>query len=396
MLRNRNKIRFLVAFAASLMLASVATLFAGKGSGKGGGGNDGGGDTGPQPTGSLYFYDDSQWPSVTIQSMDAADGSNKTAVLPAITRGSEAYQREPEPSHGTYGGQPIWLVQREDDITGNPELFALRRAADGSLQSLQITNFNWDIIPGQLDRFGPRWGNSVTSEGDTLTDEFISVAGTTILPDGTLWQNIYRLQVSGAEIAAAMDAGGVGWTPLTSQDAIPVVGHEWFVDQQGPNFQGHDWSPDGTELAYAISGTLIVYDLVLDWGWDTFGGEPGDTVIGPRWSPDGSLIAVKAGFDVSTPRGQQHWEGIVTVTLDGSSSTDVDVYESYGSTYFVGIPFWSPDSQFLSYYQGDDVKVKGENLVHWNIVRVLADGSGKTSLTSDLDPLLKKTVLGWR
>lgn len=397
--------RFLIAFAALLTVASATVLNAGKGNGKGGGGgDDGGGDTGPQPTGGIYFYDDSGWPSVTIQSMDATDGGNKTAELLPITRGAEDYQRDPEPSRGTYGGQAIWLTQHEDDVTGNPELFALRQAADGSLQWLQVTNFNWDIIPGQLDRFGPRWGNSITSEGETLTDDFISVAGMSTLSDGTHWQTIYRIQISGAEIAAAMDAGGVGWTPLTSQDAIPLVGHEWFVDQQGPNFQGHDWSPDGTELVYGIVeqtdtdwvGTLVLYDLALDWSWDIFGGQPEDTVIGPRWSPDGSQIAVKAGFKVSTPRGREHWEGIVAVTPDGLSSIDVDVYESYGSNYFVGIPFWSPDSKFLSYYQGDDVKVKGENFVYWNIVRVLGDGSGKTILTNDLDPLFKKTVLGWR
>jgi hypothetical protein len=352
----------------------------------------------PPPGGTIYFYDEADWPDTNVFSMDA-DGSNKTQALPPIDLNA-VYQCDPEPSVDVYNGEPIWLSQKEDVTTGNPELFALRRKADGTLDKLQITDFQWDIIPDtQGHNSGPRWGCGLSETGGPLLDDFISFIGFVLEADGSATESVYRLNVSAAEIAAAMDVQGEGWPPLTEADAVPIVSHT-YGSPWGPNYTGHDWSPDGSQLAYVLlepiadshGHTLVVHDVSSGESQDILGGEPSDGIDAPRWSPDGSQIAVRASFWVQVnPKRQAKLFGIWTVAPDGSGSTLVveDPMDGYP-----GFPHWSPDGQFLVYPV--ITTGRGGSVTYFDIVRSRADGSGATVLTNDVDPLVRKSVLGWR
>ncbi len=128
-----------------------------------------------------------------------------------------------------------------------------------------------------------------------------------------------------------------------------------------------DWSPDGRRLVYG-RGDLFVFDL--DTGQSTR--LAGPNASAPSWSPDGSQIA----FAVDRADLGQ----IVVVNADGTGARIVTEAGSLGWT------DWSPDgSRILFVGPGPDGAHQG-----WDIYVTNVDGSDVTNLTNsptvDLDP----------
>lgn len=113
---------------------------------------------------------------------------------------------------------------------------------------------------------------------------------------------------------------------------------EWFC------FEWIDWSPDGTTLAFS-AGDSYVHAI---WTAEIDGGEPaaissdGVNANNPTWSPDGALLA---WFESDEPFGLEVPTSgrIVVANADGSGATSI--------TSDLAIPFatprWSPDGRSI-------------------------------------------------
>ncbi|UCH66420.1 MAG: PD40 domain-containing protein, partial [Ignavibacterium sp.] len=99
------------------------------------------------------------------------------------------------------------------------------------------------------------------------------------------------------------------------------------------------WSPDGTELAYAIKG--ILYTIPASGGTPTpIPLQPSELTVGysePVWSPDGKRILC-TGFVAVGVSTSQIW----SVGLDGSDPLPVTLGKAFNSN-----PIWSPDGRQL-------------------------------------------------
>lgn len=339
----------------------------------------------PPPPGTTYFLDRAGTDAPDVIAMNG-DGSGKSLALPTgtITNG--------EPSALTYG-ERLWLVREE-------ELAAYRREADGSVSYLQVTQvMQPDPNPGIRWLTAPRWANSGL-------DEFLSFQALVVDEAGHYWSCIYRLNLSGNDVAAALDAGGAGWAPVGPDDprlelvhcipysaAIPPDTVEDDPDgQAGLQIVSHDWSPDGRQLAYAVNeyiaseGTstdgLLVRNLATAAEQVVLGGEPGNSTFNPRW----------------VSRRQRHRRPRLALgngPLDRRSGRD----ECHGGR--SGSKQRPAGSRVLVARQPvPGLRTGGPKAVlhdaQYDLLRVQSDGSGAKVLTSDLDPLTAKSLLGWQ
>jgi hypothetical protein len=297
----------------------------------------------------------------------------------------------------TYSGQRLWLVRGD-------EVFIVRREADGGVSQLQLTQ----VRPVIRSLTGLRWSNSGL-------DEFVSFRALSSDEGGNTWACIYRLHVSGLEIAAALDAGGTGWVPFGPDDpdlelvhripfsqGVPVDFDESLPDgQDGLNIASYDWSTDGARLAYVLvhydasegasADSLMVRNVATGEEQAVLGGKFNDSVFEPRWSPDGSRIVTLGWLSVTTRKRTQFVQGIWTLDPDGSNARVVVPTSGNGQ---LGTAAWSPDSRFLVYELITQQTFSSSD--EYDLIRVQADGSGATVLTGGLDPLTPKTLLNWR
>jgi len=349
-----KKLRWTSAFALLLAFLTAGSLLAGKG-----GKNPPPAD--PPPPGTIYFDQSTGYPTRDTLGMNT-DGSGKFAALPAGVI-NEDQVSVCEPSKLLYGDKPMWLAVVDlayPTVPVQNELFAIRSNADGTaIESVQVTNFDRGI---RMDFQGARWSN----DGQ---DTFVSFVGFSEAENLQLC--LHRLNISGAELDLAFEFPEL-WTPLGAVDAETV----FCGDDLNSH---HDWSPDGSEVAYLVGSDLRVWDTVTQ----------ADRLLAsgsgiPRWSPDGTRIAFSGS--ISNRRKVKH--GIVTIEPNGANATLLIEGGSYNT------PHWSPDGGFLAVSVWRIVQ--GGSDFTYDIARVKADGSGLTFLTDDLDPLAGKRLLGWR
>ncbi len=322
----------LVAFAGALALAGKPS----------GGGGTGGGTV-------YYSYQGGTW------SMNA-DGTGKTA-LPAGVGG--------EPSIALHGGQR-WFAQVRDipgetypDGGKRKEIFAVR--ADGALVRQLTTGPDLQVLdpvrwkPGDagISWVARRWSGGAVVEG-----------------------GIYAADV-------LFDAAG-NVTGLMAQPAAPAV-VAGLDSSLTPDVKGHDWSPDGSQVAHERWNSSNSYEIRIS----DLSGSSRRLVAGgsqPRWSPDGSKIVYTN-------------VGICTISPDGSGAKTV-IKNTSGLHYHT--PVWSPSASHLAC--GSTVYTssgEGGALVRpipSDIRRATAAGGSLTKLTSDLQqgPRYRKVLLGWR
>lgn len=328
----------------------------------------GGGGDDPTPTGTVYFkYNDGT--GHAVWTMDA-DGSPKTEVC-SYSSIMQSLSRDEHGGHYWFIGFRYIPDEDYPDGISRQEIFAIR---DDNSKEVQLTNDAtlassyqsgvpmWGIDDGYISWIAKRWVE--TDTGWTLGkcgiwkqsiafDTNGDVTGLTGTPS-LVWESTYRYSQS----------SGIYWPLIRT---------------------GHDWSPDGTKIAFAYSSTHIEIHV-----GDTTTGTETDIADGyfPLWSPDGKLIAFTIGgssvqLKVIKPDGT----GEKTLVQARHKGDCIYTLENYA---------WSPDSTFLSYVL-DKTTLRGGGVVYrGDIYYIGADGNGKTCVSKDLTQSRVKIVLGWR
>jgi len=337
----------------------------------------------PPTTGAVFF-------DHAAQKAMRWDGTQKTTISPDPYQFSgqlEAPSRADfVPSNGLYGAATDWardrlwlgvvLVPLPGGTGTNYELCAFRQVA-GVTKRCQITSLGpgWSFAPGY---YQAAWSNSGDPSG---IDRFVSAWAE--LNNGTNYPGaIIRVWVTGAEINAALDANQD--FKFTAADfggrlqQIPAGAGAY------PEVQGHTWSRDGNQVAYALfynstsSSTVCVADAATGAAQVVFTGSTSVNQI--SWSPDGARLAFS------------HDRSIWTISPDGSNPQQPYAYTTSANTYTkYDSPYWSPDSSQLVFRVITPAKV-GFNT---QIARGLSTGGSTVSLTSDLPAGDRKYLQGW-
>ena len=190
-----------------------------------------------------------------------------------------------------------------------------------------------------------------------------SVAYTTF-PDGTLWRSgtdgSGRVQLTFPPMRAALprwspDGTQIAFTAWTASETAKIFvvaatgGTPRRVTSGRDAEQDVSWSPDGKKLLLgsgpgiepSSSPNAVIRLLTLDTGQMTI--VPGSQgLFSPRWSPDGRYIAALS-FDSQR-----------MVLFELATGTWTDLVSN--RTASVGWESWSPDSRFVSYEQGTEIR----------------------------------------
>jgi Tol biopolymer transport system component len=272
--------------------------------------------------------------------------------------------------------------------------------ANGKIAFVSETLGAYDIYSMNSDGTGRT--QLTSAAGDDL-DPVWSPDGTRIAfasdRDGEL--SIYVMDGDGSNVTRVTTtplAFSPSWSPDGSKLAFEGIrpfqsannADIWIVNEDGSGLtnltQSDDsweeypaWSPDGSKLVFDASDgadtEIFVMNvdgsnrLQLTDNFDAFR-PPGDYL--PSWSPDGSKIAFVSERDtVLDPFTSALSPELYTMNADGSAQTRITT-----NVFLDNEPAWSPDgtSIVLTSDEGDEGGL-GE------IVRIAADGSGRTNLT---------------
>lgn len=163
-------------------------------------------------------------------------------------------------------------------------------------------------------------------------------------------------------------------------NSVPQV-----LTSQGIN-TAPNWSPDGTQIAFAhmepggSSSELNIWLMNSDGTDKRALTSIADNNV-PTWSPDGKKIA----FHSNRNGGKyQIW----TIDLNSSNLTQLTtsfVDSTNGYLIQQKVPAWSPDGKYISYWQGLEGSNNNSN-TPWNVCVMEADGTNKKILDPGDDP----------
>jgi WD40-like Beta Propeller Repeat len=333
----------------------------------------GGGGGGTVPPGTIFY----SYYGVTFQNEAMkADGSHKTlTVIPG------------DLSNLVYGSDPTidrWSLY-VDSVGVDPdsgwtvyEMFAVRPyvQTDGSFgyHRVQLTNLwpTYRVVPTENNVC--RWSN----DGQ---DSFVSVIANQLDVDASgqptaVKDLLLRLNVSGWMIDTANEFGfNLNIGPADPKLVVAVTA----TTVSPLNFRLHDFSRDGTKVAYMES-------------------HPGD----PGGFPLLQVADLTAGTTKVMPVNPSvfHWSSaedrllfswindIKTMAADG---TGIRTLLTHSSTTTYNSPTWSPDGQSIVYAR---ILLKGST-PEYTIERIPAAGGTAVVLTADLDKTVHKYPVKW-
>lgn len=347
----------------------------------------GGGSGGAVPPGTIFYneYDNDFYDEFAMK----ADGSGK---LPTIIPRAVPEARFPaDISKLVYGNDPTidrWSLQVQfvgvdpDQGVSVYEVFAVRPVVDENgllgYDSVQLTELWPDYRVAMPSENNCRW--SIDGE-----DSFLSFRADERVWDEndgkwlTVSNHLFRLDVSGTmiELAHQMD---VDLKVLAGDPALVLTLTAPYVSAR--NFRPHEFSRDGTKLAYMERhpddpGNFPLLMVATDLDADT----PTVTEM-PYNSPDFHWSPATDRLIFSRN------DNIMTMAADG---TDVRTLLARTSNTIYYQPIWSPDGQYVAYTRG---RWRGWTLETY-IERIPAAGGTAILMTGDLNKDVRKNPLNW-
>ena len=324
----------------------------------------------------LYTYNNQTWQM-------NGDGSGKSTVsLSAV------------PSRDTYSGHRWSILMSNGEVWATPN----------NVDFLQITNLQqYDNGDGTITCVILNDGTGARLSWSNGGDSFISVKGIHWVQDASLpvpppggdadmsdlYLAIYRLDVSALELEARYQSQLPG-PAFDITLAVPVITEPFGYEE---NFTEHQWSPDGTKIAYKWRNNFEDFGPADLWVADVGPGvtlpvnalTDGVRIVNiatnridfPQWSPPGAAEQ-RIAFRYSNG-------DLRTVRPDGTGLTTV-ANVGYGPS------FWSPDGNHFVYRK---MVQKTFTKREYFLYRIGASGGTSVLLTGDLNKELDKGLLGW-
>lgn len=217
----------------------------------------------------------------------------------------------------------------------------------------------------------------------TAITSVLVVSGATLGTASLLRQSPEQPPSGGIDIGplpiSERDNGVIAYTPAQSTGELRLIrpdGSKGVIRIPEGIAWDHAWSPDGTQLAVAIS-PLGTEEKRGIWVMDADGADArqvaaAETLSGPSWAPDGTWIAYSARTDSTT--------SIHAVRPDGSEDRVLHTEGAEGTFSIFSVHF-SPDGTQLLFDRGTDSG--------FDIFMMKTDGSDVQRLTTtgiDYDP----------
>ncbi len=322
------------------------------------------GKPGPAPTGTIYMY-----LSGSVHETDT-DGGNRRDTQVACCgtpsrelHGDTRWFAVVRPASGTYpDGRP-----RQD-------LFLVN---DGATDSVQVT--------GELTDFDLEVQNEAFSwrpDATTNRDAFVTFVGRRVSSERCLPDTTSGYYLEGGIYAAPVNFEP-GPSPTVGSVSLVVpsepngrCGETYTAGHNQPRIGGkHDWSPDGSRVAVGVNvpgvqTDLTVFDVALGTSQVLTQGTD------PSWSVRDEIVFRRFG--------------LYRISANGEDETEVVEYRYRGGVKARHPDYaqWSPDGEYFAYRVVQCcIDIRAEAF------RATRTGSGRTSLTRDLD---WATPLGWR